>query len=492
MKAQETKEKEDNLTRTAGRGALWQIIGGVGTTVIRLGASAVLARALSPDDFGIWGLALLVRELVQQMGALGMTSGLIVKKDVTEQDLNTCFWTMTGIRILLFCITFLVAPLAANFFNNPNVTLVIRAVSVTFLFSIISVVSAALLQKKLYFKQLIIINLICALVESGIAVTLVLYTELQYWALVVGMLVSNLLLSIGIYIIAKWTPRFQFSKESFRYLFHFGINNLGASLSNYLHQNIDYLLVGRMLGTATLGYYQFAYQIPHMIRDRLVQPIGSVVYPALSKVQNNNDELISGFIKTVRYVSLVTFPALGGLAVLAEPIVTILWGEQWLSIIVPLQILCLAAAIRCSMQSLGSIFLCKHRPDIPFKFGFIRLIFTFATVGFLTYLYDLNGVALGMLVSTLPAIIILNMAFKMTESSPLRFWRALREPIVGSCVSMVFAYSTNAVLLLYGLPSWLVLFFAVFSGVAGYVICLRVVYPVLFKEILATISTVMK
>ena len=488
---QATKKVDtDALTRSAGRGALWQIMGGGWQTFIRLAASTVLARVLDPKDFGLFGMALLAQAFISRIGALGMTTGIIAKKDANEDDLCTCFWTMAGVRFILFIVTFATAPLAADFFNTPKVIWVLRAVSFTLLFSILSAVSTTLLQKQLRFGHLVIINGLSALVESGIAVTLALLTDLRYWALVCAMLISSLFMHLTIFVWVKWHPKFKFSKESFRYLFRYGINNLGFSIVNYLHQNLDYLLVGKLLGTASLGFYQFAYQIPHLIQTRFARPVGSVVFPALSKVQDSNERLIAGYVKAVKYITLGAFPALGGLAVLSDLTVTVLWGEKWLPIVIPLQILCLCAAIRCAMQPLGSIFLCKNRPDIPFKFGLVRLVFTFAVVGVLGYLYGLNGVAGGMLASTLPSIYLLLLAFKMTESSPVKLLSALWVPMAASGASMLCAYGARFGLELFGLAQWGILLCSVLAGITGYMACIFLFFPATASEILDTIYNI--
>lgn len=486
------KVDTDDLTRFAGRGALWQILGGGWQTMVRLGASTVLARALAPEDFGLFGMAILARELIAHIGALGMGTGIIAKKDVNEDDLCTCFWTMAGVQFVLFIATFAIAPLAATFFDNPKVTWVLRAISFTFLLSILSVVSLTLLRKQLWFGYLVVIRGLSTLVESGIAVTLVLLTDLRYWALVCAMMISAFFLHIAIFICAKWYPRFKFSKESFRYLFRYGINNLGFSIVNYFHQNIDYIFVARLLGTASLGFYEFAYRIPHLIQDRFARPVGSVAFPALSKVQDNDERLIAGYVKAVRYIAFGAFPTLGGLAVLADHTVTVLWGEKWLSVVTPLKILCLCAAIRCIMQPLVSIFLCKNRPDIPFKFGLIQLVFTFSAVGILGYLYGLNGVAAGMLTSTLPSLYIILLAFKMTESSPVKLFFALWVPAAASGASMLCAYGMRFGLDFLGLAQWVVLLCSILAGIACYLICLFVVSPATTKEIQQTIFTIIR
>jgi len=487
---EEKKLDTDALARSAGRSALWQVLGGGWQTVVRLGASTILARALAPEDFGIFGMALLARELITHIGALGMNTGIIAKKDVSEDDLCTCFWTIAGVRFILFIAAFAIAPLAADFFDTPKVTWVLRAVSFTFLFSIFSSVSTALLQKQLKFGYLVIIAGLSAIVESGIAVTLVLLTDLRYWALVFAMLISIFFLHVTIFIWAKWRPRLKFSKESFRYLFRFGINNLGFSIVNYLHQNIDYLLVGRLLGATSLGFYEFAYRIPHMMLNKFARPVGGVLFPTLSKVQDSNERLIVGYVKAVKYIALGVFPVLGGLAALSDLTVTILWGEKWLPIVIPMQILCFCAAMRCVMTPIGSIFLCKNRPDIPFKFSMVALVFTFSVVCILGYLYGLNGVAAGMLTSTLPSLYLIHLAFKMTESSPIILLSVLWVPTVASIMSMLCAYGVSFGLEFYGLNQWATLMCSVLSGIAGYIVCLLVMFPSTTREILQSISTI--
>ena len=476
----------DALTRLAGRGALWQILGGGWQTIVRLGASTILARKLDPSDFGLFGMALLVNELIMVLTNLGMGTGIVVKKDVTEKDLNTCFWTMAGVRIVMFILAETCAPLAGLYFRDPRVTNVLRVVGFNFLFTIPSVVANTLLTKELRFKALVLIRGFRVLLESSLAVFLVLTTSLRYWSLVIPMLIASFLAESAIFFVARWRPIFEFDANSFRYLFRYGINGLGFSIANYLHQNIDYLIVGRLLGTASMGLYEFAYKIPHLIRDKFARPVGSVVFPALSKVQDSNERLIAGYVKAVKYIALGAFPALAGLAVLAEPLVRVLWGEKWLPVIAPMRILCLCAAIRCVMQPLGSIFLCKDRPDIPFKFGLVRLVFTFLVVAGLGYLYGLNGIAGGMLASTLPSLYILTFAFKMAQSSVFKLLSALWVPVVGSGVVMLSAYGASIGLESLGLAQWSVLPGAVLAGIMGYVACFIIVFRGAVKEVLKT------
>lgn len=463
------KQAIPNLVKKAGQSALWQVGGGIWQAIVRLGASTILARKLDPSDFGLFGMALLVSELIMVLTNLGMGSGIVAKKDVTEKDLNTCFWTMAGVRVVMFLLAEACAPLAALYFRDQRVTNVIRVVGFNFLFSVPSVVANTLLIKELRFKALVIIRGVSALFESSFAVFLVLTTNLRYWSLIFPMLVASLLAESTIFLISEWRPKFMFDKESFSYLFRYGINGLGFSITNYLHQNIDYFLVGRLLGTASFGLYEFAYKIPHLVLDRISRPVGGVVFPALSKVQDDDRQLIGGFIKAVKFVTLLVYPMLGGLAVVAKPLVQLMWGEKWLPVVVPMQILCLRAAIYCSIQPVGSIFLCKNRPDIPFKFSIVTLWLTVATVGIGGYYFGLIGIAVAMVVSTLPYGYIINLAFEMTRSSILSFCKALFPATTATLIGMFWSYGT--VNSMEGIihNSLVIIGFALLTSVLGYV-----------------------
>jgi len=461
---------------------MWQVISGGWQALVRLGASVVLARTLAPGDFGLFGMALLVVELVDYLGGLGMTGGIIAKKEIGDKELNTCFWTMSGVRVTLFCIAFMSAPFAAAFMKEPRIEAVVRVVSVTFLISILGIIGNTLLSKRLQFGKISIINAIAILLESSVAVYLALTTDLGYWALVFPMLLSSFFTNVSVFIVSKWSPRLMFDKASFQFQFKFGINGLGFNIANYLHQNIDYFMVGRIMGASSLGLYEYAYRIPHIILEKLARPVGSVVFPALAKVQDDDDALIRGYVQTVRYVTVVAFPILGGLAAIAEPLVLVLWGEQWKTIILPMQILCLCTAIRCCIQPTGAVFLCKHRPEIPMKQSILSCLAAVVFVGLGIWAFGLVGVAVGMVVSTFSYLYGFSMVFKITNSSPRMLYENLAPSIVSTFVSILLAVVPG-----YLFPGINIIFMLVISilfGVLGYVACFYFLFRNNFKDII--------
>ncbi|HKJ78326.1 MAG TPA: oligosaccharide flippase family protein, partial [Prolixibacteraceae bacterium] len=284
------------------------------------------------------------------------------------------------------------------------------------------------------------------------------------------------------FLLARWWPRFKFNRESFHYLFRYGINGLGAGMANYLRQNLDYLLVGRLLGTASLGIYEFAYRIPHLVLERIARPVGAVLYPALSQVQDDNSQLIRGYVKTVKYICLVTFPLLFGLAAVADIAVPVFWGEQWLSAVTPLRILCLCAALRMVPQPLRAIFYSKNRPDLQFKFSLFGLIWTAIAIGVLGNLFGLIGVAAGMVLSVIVEYIALIIAFKLVKGKLIVLLDAVLPIYLCAAICGLGAFAISKLFQEIGMPNGVVLLVSVAIGGGVYIMSLYLLYPNVFKE----------
>ena len=471
-----------DLTRSTGRGILWQFAGAGWMTAAQLGSSAVLARVLVPEDFGLLGMALLAKGLIQLVGSFGTTTGVIAKKVVTQEDLSTAFWMEAVVYCLMFVFSFAVASLAATFFHTPELTWVLRIVSITFLMTGASCISGAVLYRELCFGTLKIIEGAGFALQVGLAIVFAVVFDLGYRSLVLSMVLSSLAMTLATIVCARWRPRFYFRRESFRFMLRYGINGLGFSFVLYFQNNIDYLLISRYFGVRILGLYEFAYRIPNMLFNRLAQPISCVVFPALSKVQTSDEKLAAGFIKTAKYISFIVLPMLGGLSVVARPTVLVLWGDQWLRAISPLQLLCISAAIRSVLCCSSTIFLCKNRPDLQFKFGIIQFLVTLVGVAVLGYLYELNGVALGMVVGSFCWIIITHFSLRMVHCSFRRLLGVLCPSMTGTIACVAAAFSVKYIGEIFGLPNWVILLSAIPAGALAYLVILLVFFADQVKE----------
>jgi O-antigen/teichoic acid export membrane protein len=470
---------------------MWQVAGAGWQTLVQLGASAILARLLMPADYGMVGMAMLVQNFVRRLACLGSGAGVIAKRDVTQTDLSTSFWLALGIQTGMFAIAFAAAPLAEVFFAAPGLTWVLRAMSFTFVLNGLSNVSGTLLTKELRFGAIKVIESVSIVLQSIAAILLAWLLGWGYWALVSGLLFSTAVGAAAKLVLARWRPSLTFSRESFRYMFRFGANEFGSSVVSYFHANLDYVVVGKMLGQSVLGLYEFAFRIPHLLRDRLAHPVGLVLFPTLAKAGLSDERLAAGYVKTVKYIAIIIFPLLAGLAALAYPAVAVLWGEKWLRIVVPLKILCLSAAIRSVMSPIGSVFLCKGRPDIPFKFALATLVVTGGSVLGLGMAFGLEGVALGMLASLAPVAIQVWLAFRLMNQPTSRMVRGLSAPTMAAAACGGAASAAAWIVSILGGHVAVQLVGGVACGGLTYLAMIRLVFPDTFEDVVSTVRIIL-
>lgn len=483
-----------SLKAKTGNAALWQVAGGGWQTIVRLGASIYLARALSPSDFGLFGIALLYQEFILTILQIGFGTGIIVKKKLSQEDLNTSFWLSCFTKSTIFLAIFLSAPLAARFWQDERLEAVIRAISVTVLIQIIGSVPGLLAVKRLNFKIINIIRGIGVFLESIIAVFLVAIMHITYWALVIGMIVNVFFYNTCLWIANNcWLPKMEFNKASFKYLFKFGFYAWLVSIINYLKENIDYIVVSRLLGTYMLGLYEFAYRLPHIVLYRVSSPISSVLFPAFCEVQNDNEKLISIYVESVKYVLLVVLPVLFGMIAVSDILVKVLWGDKWLSIIRPLQILSLYAAFRNLFLPITSLFNSKSRPDIPFKISFVEFFVTVISVTILGYNFGLIGVSFGVLLSVLPLFFLVNFYLKKIFNKNLFKVISENSPVLlSSFFSSVSAFLIKKMLLKTALAEQITLVISILIGGIMYILSIFILRPDLVKSAIDNFKVIVK
>ena len=373
------------------------ISGGILQTIIRLVASLFLARALDPRDFGLMGLAVTFNSLFSFIGRFGADAGIIVKKEIDSLDCNICFWMMTITRLCIFLLVFFLAPMASSFFRVPQLSLIIRLLSFTFLFSIISIMPSALLTRELNLKPIVVASVVSVFLESSLAILLAEVFHYGVYSLVYAALLSSLVKEMLVFISRPWLPRLHFSFKKIHYFYKFGFNNLLLTSVNYLLENIDLLIVGRLLGPKLAGMYEFAYRIPNLLRERLLLPIIPITMSFFSKRNSVLKELFYGYSLMSRYVLYLIGIPLIYVFVAADLLVPVLWGVKWVGAILPLRVLAIAVIFRGLFSLINPLLLAIERPDIPVKFSILKLVaFTILLLVFVPY-FKLLGASFAVL-----------------------------------------------------------------------------------------------
>ncbi len=471
------------------QGIGWSGISQVITQAFQFTVRITLARLLVPKDFGIIGMALIFTALIQTVNELGLSAAIIQRKDISKKHLSTSFWISIFTGVTLCIVAVIASSFIADFFKERLVQPVISILSIGFILGSFGVVHRALLEKKIDFKNVTITE-VGAAAFSGIVSVVLALLGFGVWSLVIGSLMGNLGRTVFLWLRCPWRPLMIFDFRSFKELFSFGKNVMGSRILNYVDSNADYLLIGKFLSATSLGLYTLAYQMAIFPLLRISSIITRVTFPAFSIIQDNNAKLRVGYLKAIKYTSLVTFPLLAGLAVVAPKFIPIVVGEKWISMILPLQILCVSGALKSIGTHVGSILLSKGRSDIQFKWNiFTSIVIPVAVV--IGVRYGIIGVATTITVMSLSLFLIIQkITNRLIDLSFYEFFRALYPGAVCSVILIVSVLVFQRLSLFISLQEVISLISSIVIGATFYIMAIWIIDNNSLKEAIALIKQV--
>jgi teichuronic acid exporter len=306
--------------------------------------SIILARLITPEDFGTVALMYIFTGLASVFRDGGLSAALIQKKSTTLIDESTVFWFNIGIAALFTTALFLSAPWIAGFYELPILVLLAQIYSLEFFVSSFNSVQATLFRKRLDFKTPLKIWVISAILSALIGVALA-FKGYGIWALVAMAMANTLTRTIALWILSPWRPLCKFSGASFRALFSFGGYLFLSQLLNVGYERFYTLLIGKWFGVYELGIYNRASNVQKLPAESLSRIINQVAFPIFSQTNNDSDKLVRGLRFSLRSIMLVNIPMMIGLALVAEPLILTLYGEAWLTSVPLLSILALSGIL---------------------------------------------------------------------------------------------------------------------------------------------------
>lgn len=330
---------EESIKKQTIRGVGWSFadsILGQGITFI---VGLVLARMLSPDEYGLIGIITIFITVFNSIVDSGFSNAVIRKNDATDKDYNTMFIVNMVISIALFGLMFLCAPFIAQFFQRPELTALCRVMGVVVIINALSIVQNTVLSKRLDFKTKTKASFISSF-TSGVIGIIMAYLGFGVWALVGQQISYRLLYTCSLWFFNRWFPNFKFSIESFQEMWQFGWKLLVSSLIEKAWTEIYQVVIGKCYAPATLGLYTRASQFSSICSSNLTTIIQRVSYPALSKLQDDKVRLKNGYKRVIKTTMLVTFTLMLGLAGCAKALILVLIGNQWIDCVPMLQIIC--------------------------------------------------------------------------------------------------------------------------------------------------------
>ncbi len=320
---------------------IWSGIQRFGTMGISFISNMVLARLLTPEDFGCIGMLAIFITVSNTFVDGGFGSALIQKKEPTQSDYSTVFWWNLFLSLTIYCILYACAPAISRFYRIPLLSSVLRVQGIVLIINALNIIQSNQLRKRLNFRRLASIVVVSQLVGVIVAILMAL-DGWGVWALVAQQIVASSMTSLLLWILNRWMPDLCFSMESFKQLFGFGSFILSSNLINTFCNNIQGLLIGRFFTPAIMGYYTQAHKLETVASHSFTSIIDQVSYPVLSRFQSDNNALKKAIYKLVSSLVYVSFPLMSLLILEANPIISLVYGEKWIQSIPYFQILCVA------------------------------------------------------------------------------------------------------------------------------------------------------
>lgn len=388
-----------SLKNSATSGIKWSSVSQVGRQFMQIITTAILARLLSPSDFGLVGMATIIIGFIGLFQDLGTSSAIIQRKELSNTLFNSIFWLNLAFGVLSMAILWLFAPVAASFYHEPRVTSVLRVLSLNFLLSSISISQKALLEKNLAFNTLAKIEISAVIAASFLGIGLAVM-GFGVWSLVSQTLTLVTVTTVLLWLATRWKPKIMFDWSEVREISSYSLHLTGFSIFNYFSRNADYLLIGRFLGSQDLGYYTLAYRLMLYPLQNISAVIGRVMFPVFSQIQNNDARFRAAYLRVVGTIALISFPMMVGLWKLAKPFALTFFGAQWQPVILLLMILSPVGILQSVITTIGIIYQVKGRTDWLFRWGIISG--TLVVIAFVIGLqWGIIGVASAYTIATL-------------------------------------------------------------------------------------------
>lgn len=439
---QEERERGVSLAASVRSGVLWNVAGQAVQQVLRIGFSVALARLLSPREFGLMGMVGVFTGFAGIFVNMGLGEAIVQRKQLPPQHISSAL-SLSLLSAAGLCLLFFSgAGVIAHLYGEPVLKPMVQVLSFQFLLSATGLVHGALLRREMRFRDLALIEICAFVVGSGVAVVA------AYWGAGVWSLVLNSLAYAGanmalLWWRSGWKPCLGFQRSAARELWSYGKHLMGFNALNYWARNADNYLIGKYWGAGQLGVYNRAYQLMLMTSSQLTGLVISVLFPAMSRMQDDVQRFRAVLLKTHRVIALFAFPLAAGTSLLAEPLILVLFGHQWRDTI-PLVRILAWTGLGQSLSTQGLVFNSLGHSDLTFKVGGINSV-----VLMLSFLIGLPWGAIGVATAYTLAwwLIVFPFSWDMAARQiGLRFWHVLFnvwQPAVCTVLMAVIIYASD-------------------------------------------------
>lgn len=394
----------ESLKRKTLKGTIWSSLERFSVQGIQFFVMIVMARILTPEDYGLVGMLAIFIAISQSLIDSGFSQALIRKQDRSEVDNSTVFYFNIAVGTVLYIILFISSPVIADFYDEPVLIPLMRVISLSVLINSFVVVQRALLTVKIDFKTQAKATFSGAVVSGIVGITMA-YTGFGVWAIVAQQIINLLTVAILLWVLSHWRPRLVYSWSSFRELFSFGSKLAISGIIDTIYRNIYLIIIGKVFKASDLGYYTRAHQFAEFPSSNVTGIVQRVTFPVLCTIQNDDDRLRNVYRRFLRVSAFVVFPLMMGLAGVARPFVTLVLNEQWAFAGILLQIICFAMmwypvhAINLNLLQV------KGRSDLFLKLEIYKKLIGIAIIA-LTVPFGLEAMCYGAILSSILSLVV--------------------------------------------------------------------------------------
>jgi len=398
------------------------------------GQTAIMARLLTPEDYGLVAMTAVVTGLITTLGNLNLSVAVIQKDEIKQSEVSSAFWLNLLVLLGIALLIAILSPLLAYIYNEPRVINISLVSAVGIFIGSLSIQHDALLKRQMQFLVTARIQFISSLTSLSTGILLA-YLGFGYWALVISGVVYPLIFSISVWIVCDWRPNLKFNLSDSLPFLKFGAQVSGFDFFNYFARNMDNFFIGKYVGSAGLGIYSKAYSLLALPITQLRGPLNSVALPALSSLQNNEQKYMDFYRQYLFLLAFISMPVVIYMAVFSEELILIVLGDQWTRAGLIFKILAISAFIHPVLGTTGLILITTGAVQKHFRIGAINAVAMVLGFG-IGVNWGIEGVAISqVIVIYLSVLPILYYSFNHTSFSISLFFKELAFPIFFSLIS---------------------------------------------------------
>lgn len=425
-----------NLKQKAASGMVWTALQKYSSMFIHFISGIILARLLTPYDYGCIGMLAIFMTLAEAFIDGGFGSALIQKKQPTQEDYSTIFYWNLSMAALMYAVLFVSAPAISRFYKIPLLCNVLRVQGLVLFIYAFNIVQRNQLRKKLNFKVLSIVSIITSVIALGVTIFMA-YNGFGVWALVVQHLITAAIPAIVFWFFIKWRPILVFSWKSFKELFSFGFYMFLTNLLNNLSVKIQGLLIGKVYSPIVMGYYSKAHSVESLASQSISSVMTQVTYPLYAEAQNNLKQLANMIRRLTMTIAYITFPLLFILLLLAKPVFLLLYSDRWLASVPYFQVLCIAglgiSLTAVNTQAIAAI----GKSKVMFVWTVIKRAIGIASIVGGLLLFGMKGLLAGVIFSNWFSYLV--NIYLVSKHIGYHFWKQIRDLIPVAATSIIAA-----------------------------------------------------